>query len=94
MRAVPSRMLPSTVPENRNGSCKHDAEAAAQFVEAHVFDIDAVDADGSPLHVVEAHQQRDQRSLARAGVPDDGDSLARFKHEANVAQDPVGFVCL
>ncbi len=90
MRAVPSRMLPSTVPQNRNGSCKHDAEAAAQVVEVHVFDIDAVDADGALLHVVEAHQERDQGGLARAGVADDGDGLAGFEREADVAQDPVG----
>ena len=71
---------------------QHDAEAAAQIVEIHVADVDAVDADRALLHVVEAQQQRDDRGLAGAGVADDGDGLAGFDGEGDVAENPVGFV--
>ena len=67
------------------------AEAAAEFGEVHFFYVDAVDFDRALLHVVEAHQQRDDRGLAGAGVADDGDRLTGFDGEGNVAENPVGF---
>ena len=67
-----------------------DAEAAAQIGEVHVLDIDAVDSDGAFLHVVEAHEQRDDGGFAGAGVADEGDGFAGLDGEADVAQDPVG----
>ena len=69
---------------------QNDAEAGAQFGEIHFFDIDAVDADGAFLDVVEAQQQRDERGFAGAGVAHNGDRFARFDREGYVAQDPVG----
>ena len=85
-------MLPSTVPVNRNGSCKHHAEAAAQIGEVHLFHVDAVDSDRAFLHIVEAQQQGNDRGLAGTGVADNGDRLAGFDGERNVAQNPVGLV--
>ena len=73
---------------------QHDAEAAAQIGEVHLFHVDAIDADCAFLHVVKAQQQRDQRGLARAGVADHGDGFPGLDGEGDIAQHPVGIVAL
>src|SRR5208282_1347715 len=69
---------------------QHDAEAAAQVGEVHLFHIDAVDADRAFLHVVETEQEGDQRGFAGARVADYGDGFAGIDREAYIAEDPVG----
>ena len=44
-------------PGKEKGILQHDAEAAAQVVEVHLFDVDAIDADRAFLHVIEAQEQ-------------------------------------
>src|SRR4029077_21264975 len=68
---------------------QHDAELPAQVLHIEEPNIDAVQEDLSPLDVVEAQQQGDQRRFARPGVSDDGKVLARRNPERNVAQYPV-----
>ena len=68
---------------------QHHAVAPPQFGQVHVADVDAVDANRALLHVVEAQQQRDDGGLARAGVADDRDRVARIDGERNIAQHPV-----
>src|SRR5207244_4209630 len=70
---------------------KHDPEAAPQFSQIHLFNVDAVDFERALLHVVEAHQQRDDRGLARAGVSDDGNRLAGLNSETHIPQHPIRF---
>ena len=72
---------------------QHHAEIAAQIVEIEIADVDAADADGSALDVVEAQQQAGERGLARAGVAHHGDGLARLDAEADVARAPSLRLC-
>src|ERR1700683_3719822 len=65
----------------QKGILQYHAESTAQIVEIHLFDIDAVDSNRASLHVVEAHQERDQRGLSRSRMDDHGDSLARFDYK-------------
>src|ERR1700676_4526580 len=67
---------------------QNNAEAAAQFGYIHFLDVDAVDCDRSFLHVVETHEQRDDRGFACAGVSHDGGGFAGLDGEANVAENP------
>ena len=39
------------------------------------------------IHIIEAHQQVDERRLARAGVADDGDGLAGVCGEGQIVQN-------
>ncbi len=82
-------MLPSHRSGKQKRILQHHAETAAKFGQVHFFHIDAVDSDRAFLHVVEAHQQRDDRGLAGAGVADDGDGLAGFDGEGHIAENPV-----
>ncbi len=77
------------MPVNRNGSCKHDAEQAAQILQIHFADVDAVEQDLAALNVVKAQQKLNDRGLARAGVADDRERLAGLDAEGNVAQNPI-----
>ena len=56
----------------------------AQRVQAPVAHIHAVDQDAPLVHIVDAIDQLGQRALARAGLPDDGDGLARLGAERDV----------
>ena len=71
---------------------QHHAVAPPQIAQVHVANIDAIDADGALLHIIETQQQRDDRGLARAGVADDRDRLARLDGERHIAQHPVVFL--
>ena len=53
-------------------------------MQIHFADVDAIDANGALLHVVEAQQQGDDRGFACAGVADDGDGLAGLDGEGDV----------
>ena len=86
---VPRRMLPSTVPVNRNGSCSTTPISPAKFGKIHLFYVDAIDFDCAFLHIIEAHEQRDDRGLAGARVADDSDSFTGFDGEGHIAQNPV-----
>jgi hypothetical protein len=88
LRAQPD--IPADRPAEQEWILQHHAEAAAQIGEVHVFHIDPVDPDRSLLHVVEPQQQRDQRGLASARVPDNSRGFAGFDREADIAQHPVG----
>ena len=51
---------------------------------AHLRDVDAVEGDRTAVELVEAHDQVDQRGLARAGRADDRDGLAGLGDERQV----------
>ncbi len=65
---------------------QHHADLPAQRVELNVAHVDAVDRHLAAGHVVEAGQQVDQRRLARARWPDDGDGLARCGHQVDALE--------
>ena len=65
---------------------KHHGELAAQAVAGQLADVPAVQQDAPAGHVVEAHQQVDERGLAAARFADDGDDLARLGGEGHVVQ--------
>ena len=65
MSALPRRMLPAIVPENRWTSCSTRLNSRRRSAEVHLADVDAVDEDPPPADVVEPHQQVDDRRLAR-----------------------------
>src|SRR5205814_2846668 len=60
----------------------------------HLFDVNAVNPDRAFLHVVEAHEQGDDRGFSRAGVTDNRGGLAGLDGEADIAQNPLGLVRL
>src|SRR6266849_6799209 len=64
-------------------------EPGAQLFQVHVFDVDAIDADRAFLHVIEAHEERDQSGLARTRVADYGYGFSGVEDEADVAQNPI-----
>ena len=68
---------------------KNHAVTATKFGEVHLLHVDAVDFDRALLYIVEAHQKRDNRGLAGAGVADDGNGFAGFDGEGDVAENPV-----
>ena len=49
-------------------------------------DVDAFEQDRSSGDVVEAHHETQQRGLAAAAGPDDGDALAGLRRDADAAQ--------
>ena len=61
----------------------------AQILQIQFADIDAVEQDLAALNIVEAQQQLNDRGLARAGVADNRERLARLDAEGNIAQHPV-----
>ena len=66
------------------GVLQHHADRAAQLGARHLRDVDAVERDRAGVDLVEAHEQVDERRLARAGRPDDGDRLAGLRDEREV----------
>ena len=81
--------MDSSVPVKQERILQHDAELAAQVVQIYFANVDAVEQNLAALNVVEAQQQLNDRGLAGAGVADDGERLAGFDAEGNVAQDPI-----
>ena len=62
-------------------------EGRAQLVARHRRAVDAVHGDPSGIDLVEAHEQVDQRRLARTGRPDDRDRVARFHDQVQVLDE-------
>ena len=69
-----------------------DADLAAQRVQRHRAQVEAVDEHAAALGVVEAVHQLGHRRLARSGRPDEGDRLARGDVEVDVLQHRDGGV--
>ena len=65
---------------------RHDADLAAQAVERHGGDVDAVDRDPARRGFVQAHQQMGERALAGAVGADDGDGFPGGDGEIDVLQ--------
>jgi hypothetical protein len=75
------------------GVLEHHAEGTAHLVAGEVAVVDAVEQDAPGVDLVEAHEQVDDRGLARAGRSDDGDRLARRDVEREVLDERlVGLV--
>src|SRR5262249_30705739 len=55
----------------------HDRQAAAQFVELQITDVDTIDPHRAFLGIVKAQQQAEDRRLAGARWADDRYGLAR-----------------
>ena len=82
-------MFDAIVPLKRWTSCStraSDERSAARVPVAHVH---AVEGHAPLLHVVEAHEQADDRGLAGAGRADEGDAPPGLDREVDVPQDPV-----
>jgi len=62
-------------------------DTAVERVELKVADIDAVDADGAALRVVEARDKMGDGGFAGSRGSDQGDQLARSNAEADVVED-------
>src|ERR1700685_1018296 len=69
---------------------QHHAKAAAKIGEIHVFNVHSVDPDRALLHVVETHEQRNDRGLAGSRVTDNSDSFPWLDGKADIAEDPIG----
>src|SRR5580700_6466740 len=82
--------ISANCPAEQEWILQHDAEAAAQVNEVHIFDIHAIDSDRAFLYIVKTQQQRDQRGLARAGVANNSDRFAGVDGESYIAENPVG----
>ncbi|MNM97300.1 hypothetical protein D3C81_1098010 [compost metagenome] len=59
-------------------------EQVAQVAAFHLGNVDPIHRDRSAVHLIEAHQQVDQRRFAGAGWPDDGDRLALFHVDVHI----------
>ena len=61
----------------------------AQALPRHGTDVAAVHGDGAVLHVVEAHEEVDERRLAAARRADDGYALAGPDREVQILDEPL-----
>src|SRR5690606_7053814 len=68
---------------------EHEADPLAQLVRRHIAYRHPVEQDLALLRLVEAEQQADDGCLARAGMPDDRNTVPRGHAEAHVAQHPL-----
>ena len=66
------------------GVLEHGRDRLAQRLLRHAADVDAVDQDAAVLRRMHTLQEVDERRLAGAGRPDDGDRLAGLHLEGNV----------
>ena len=66
---------------------EHHAERAPDSVARQLARIGPIEADGTTVDVVEAHEEIDDRGLPCAGRPDDRDSLARSHVEREVLDE-------
>src|SRR5581483_12377717 len=71
-----------------------DSEPAAKLGKVHVFDIYAVNPHRAFLDIVKAHEQRNDGCLSGARMSDNRRCLSGVDGEADIAQNPVGFVRL
>ena len=69
------------------GVLEDHAEARPQLVPGELADIVAIERDATRVHVVEAHQQIDQRGLAGPGRAHDGDRRARLRRQGQVRDE-------
>ena len=69
------------------GVLEDHPERPAQVVAGQLARVDAVDQDAAGVDLVEAHEQVDERRLAGAGRPDDGDRLAGRDVEIEVVDE-------
>ena len=69
------------------GILQHHGKLAAQCRAIPVSHVDTLDAQRAAVHIVEALQQLDERSLASAGGTDDGNGLAGLRLAAKVVDD-------
>ena len=83
-------MFSRTVPPNSVASWATSPICAAQARHGDVADVDAVDPDRARRHVPQARDEPDQRRLARARRPDQGEGLPRRDRQRDVAQRPGG----
>ena len=74
-------MFSRIVPPNSHVSCSTMPMFERSSRRAHLRDVEAVERDPPAVELVEAHDQVDERRLAGAGGPDDGDGLARLGDE-------------
>ena len=86
---LPSRRFSATDIENSVGSSNAVATACRSAGNDSSRMSRAVDEDRALGDVVEPRQQRHQHRLARTGRPDEGERLAGFDGEVDVAQRPV-----
>ena len=82
-------MFSRIVPPNSHVSCSTMPMFERSSRRRIVGDVDAVERDGAAVELVEPHDQVDQRGLAGAGRPDDGDGLARLGDERQVLDQRV-----
>ena len=68
---------------------EHHAEQLAHIVAIDVAHVDAADADSAALHVVETHEQLDERRLASPRGTHERDSLALFDLRAEILDDDL-----
>ena len=66
---------------------QHHAEALTQGAAVKVPHIVAIQGDGTGIHIIEAHEQLDHGSFARAGRADDGHLLAGLDLTAEIVDD-------
>ena len=59
----------------------------AQVVPGQVADVDAVERDAAAVELVEPHDEVDERRLAGAGRPDDGDGLTGAHRQVEVLDE-------
>jgi len=71
------------------GLLEHDAELPAHARLRDVLHVDAVDPHGALLHVVEAHEQRENRRLAAPRGADQRDRLAGLDVDVEVVEDDL-----
>ncbi len=68
---------------------RHDADLAAQAVERHGGDVDAVDRDPARAGFVQAHEEVGEGALAGAVGPDDRDGFAGGDGEIDAVARPA-----
>ena len=66
---------------------QHHAEALTQGAAVKVPHIVAIQGDGTGIHIIEAHEQLDHGSFARAGRADDSHLLAGLDLTAEIVDD-------
>ena len=75
------------------GFLQHHAVALPQAVAGDIHDVVAVQRDPAVVHIIEAHQQVDQRGFAAASGANDGHPLAGFHVQAQVLdQFALGYI--
>ena len=95
--APPLDLVIGRRPGGHSGCCRHRAgeqerrlgtmPTVAKVAQVEGADVLAVDQHLTALELIEARDQLDDARLARAGVPDEGDGLARSDRQVKVGQD-------